>query len=290
MDSFKPEPFTEREAFLWSIEQAAFQAHEQWFNGHSIAVGRGEFVTSLREMEKAFGWSLKRVRGFMDRMGKAEKWAQRRAYEGAQSPTVISVCNYDVYQSVADDKGTVEGTAKGTRRAQSGHSKGTQQKEGNKGNKSKKEDSPSDSSTGKPIEAPMTALVLVSQPEREDEAQLAFTAYVDLRCEIVPDARPLVLHPDRRKHLTARLREVGGLAGWGNVLSSIRASPFLRGDGARGGRFVAELDWLLKPINLRKVMEGNYDERTSGAVVRSRGAPSTIDALAEARSMLGFGG
>ncbi|HEX8413433.1 MAG TPA: hypothetical protein VF637_06040, partial [Sphingomicrobium sp.] len=67
MDSFKPEPFTEREAFLWSIEQAAIKNHDQWFNGLRVPVTRGEFATSLRLMAEAFSWSVKRVRGFMER-------------------------------------------------------------------------------------------------------------------------------------------------------------------------------------------------------------------------------
>src|SRR4051794_1696789 len=91
MESFRPEPFTEREAFLWSIEQAAWEPHDQWFNGQKIRVERGEFATSLRSMSEAFSWTVKRVRGFMERMGKDEKWAQRQAHSGAQSPTVLSV-------------------------------------------------------------------------------------------------------------------------------------------------------------------------------------------------------
>src|SRR5688572_16337356 len=82
---FQPEPFTEREAFLWSIEQAAHRAHLQWFNGSQIPVERGEFVTSSRKMADAFQWGEKRVRGFLQRMEKREKWTLRRAGVGAHS-------------------------------------------------------------------------------------------------------------------------------------------------------------------------------------------------------------
>ncbi|WP_047866999.1 hypothetical protein [Sphingomonas paucimobilis] len=291
MDSFKPEPFTERDAFVWSIEQAAFQEHDQWFNGHRITVARGEFVTSLRDMEKTFGWSLKRIRGFMDRMGKAQKWAQRRAYDGAQSPTIISVCNYETYQSVADDKGTVQGAAKGTRRAQSGHSKGTQQKEGNKGNNIE-EDTPSESSiSDRP--APEAQLLPDELPVANslptvDEVGPAFERYQACRASLVPGARPLSLSPDRRRGLAARLAEIGGATAWDEVLARIRGSPFLRGDTSRNG-FVAEIDWLLKPINLRKVMEGNYDERPSATARRQSAPIGAVDAMREARDRLGLG-
>lgn len=292
MDSFRPEPFTDREAFLWSIEQAAIKAHDQWFNGQKIPVARGEFATSLRTMAEAFSWTVKRVRGFMERMGKAQKWAQRQAHSGAQSPTIITVCNYREYQDVSDEEGTSEGTVEGTQRAQSGHSRGTQQNKGNKGNKGKKkEDSPSDSSICDAIDArgdgppvPEDPLVLLPAP---DEVTEAFQKFEALRSEWVAGCRPLALGPDRRKKLALRLRDIGGAAGWGDVLAHIRGSPFLRGETSRTG--FTQFDWLLEPKNLRKVVEGNYDDRghspsRTAASVRS----SPVDALAFARVAGGF--
>jgi hypothetical protein len=287
MDSFKPEPFSEREAFLWSIEQAAFQDHEQWFNGHRFTVQRGEFVTSLRLMEKAFGWSVKRVRGFMERMRKCQKWAQRQAYEGAQSPTVISVCNYAYYQAPTDTEGTVEGTAKGTRRAQSGHSKGTQQNKGNKGNK--KEESPSDSPASSLPEAPPALpMNLPAVLPAEDAVDTAFADYQAVRRAFVPNCKPLSLGRDRRTKLAARLDEIGGGEGWGRVLASIRGSPFLRGETAPNYRF-AEIDWILEPRNLRKITEGNYDDRSGSPRPRAAARASPLDAMRTARANLGLG-
>lgn len=286
MDSFKPEPFTEREAFLWSIEQAAFETHDQWFNGRRFTVNRGEFVTSLRAMEAAFGWTLKRIRGFMERMGKAQKWAQRQAHDGAQSPTIITVCNYDVYQTPADAKGTVEGTAKGTRGAQQGHSEGTQQKELNNSNELKEEERPSVSSSSVDDGGPMLSLV-----PAVDHVTAAFEAYEALRHEIVPGARRIALDPDRRKKLAARLTAIGGIEAWHDVLCTIRGSPFLRGGTARSGKLVATLDWILKPNNLRKVRDGNYDEQHSNPAHQHpavRNGP--IDGFNHAFNILGLGG
>ncbi|MBT2242663.1 hypothetical protein JQK15_03855 [Sphingobium sp. BHU LFT2] len=292
MDSFKPEPFTEREAFLWSIEQAAFQAHDQWFNGHRVWVERGEFVTSIRQMAEAFQWSVKKTRGFMERMGKCQKWAQRTAYDGAQSPTVITVCNYAFYQDAETDEGTAKGTAKGTRGAQRGHSKGTQQKQGKQGNKGKqKKDSPSDSSSEPDDPNAIVPVAPIPDDQSSDPAEVAFAAHEALRREFAPAARPAQLSPDRRKKLAARLSEIGGAAGWASVLASIRASPFLRGETSRTGRLVATIDWLIEPKNLRKVMEGNYDDagRSVGSGrLGSSLRPSPVDAAIAARNLLGL--
>lgn len=295
MDSFKPEPFTEREAFLWSIERAAIKAHDQWFNGQRIAVARGEFATSLRQMAEAFQWSVKRIRGFMDRMGKAQKWAQRQAHQGAQSPTIITVCNYDFYQNPEGSEGAAEGTVEGTRGAQQGHSKGTQQNKGNKGNKGKKKDkSPSDSSISDPDPPPAAEqqALLPALVDEPDDAQIAFDRHDALRREFTPGARSVDLTPQRRTKLAARLKEIGGLSAWDEVLAIIRASPFLRGETSRNG-FVPTIDWITKPENLRKVNEGNYDHGTQPRFDGNSGrgpnvSRRSIDAVSEALALSGL--
>lgn len=47
------------------------------------------------------------------------------------------------------------------------------------------------------------------------------------------------------------------LAAWEAFCNRIKASPFLMGEGARKWR--VNLDWILYESNLRKVLEGNYD-------------------------------
>lgn len=63
----------------------------------------------------------------------------------------------------------------------------------------------------------------------------------------------------RKAKLRLRLKEIGGLEGFYALCDKIRASPMLTGRNDRG--WVATFDWILKPENLTKIMEGNYDER-----------------------------
>jgi hypothetical protein len=63
--------------------------------------------------------------------------------------------------------------------------------------------------------------------------------------------------PPRAKATEARLKELGGLAGWQMMLGKMEASPFFR------RRWQPSFDWILKPANVTKVMEGNYDDRTA---------------------------
>lgn len=132
-----------------------------------------------------------------------------------------------------------------------------------------------------------------SRQSEPDHVSEAFAAYETMRFEIVPNARPAKLDADRRKKLGLRLSEIGGLDGWRDVLAAIRASPFLRGETSRTSRLIATIDWLLEPKNLRKVMEGNYDDadrpqfgpQPHDGPVRN----SPVDALSVARIAAGLG-
>lgn len=64
------------------------------------------------------------------------------------------------------------------------------------------------------------------------------------------------LNDTRRAAMRARFKEVGGIEGWRALLEIIGKSPHLLGENDRGWK--ATFDWILKPANLTKVMEGNY--------------------------------
>ena len=60
--------------------------------------------------------------------------------------------------------------------------------------------------------------------------------------------------------LRARIREHGEQAVY-EVFDKASKSLFLNGNGSRG--FIASIDWLLKPTNFLKTLEGNYDNNRS---------------------------
>lgn len=68
-----------------------------------------------------------------------------------------------------------------------------------------------------------------------------------------------ISHP-RRRAVIARLKDVDGLAGWRDALAKAEASDFLCNRADRD--FALTFDWLIKPANFIKLMEGNYDNRT----------------------------
>ena len=73
----------------------------------------------------------------------------------------------------------------------------------------------------------------------------------------------LVLSEPRRRSLEARLREPFFVQNWREAMAKIRKSSFCRGKNDRGWR--ADFDWFVKPGSVVKIMEGKYDDRTSGS-------------------------
>lgn len=68
---------------------------------------------------------------------------------------------------------------------------------------------------------------------------------------------------DRKRLTTARLKEYG-LDGFRNAIDRIKASDFLQGKH-NGNPWVITYDWLIKPNNFPKVLEGNYDNKECGS-------------------------
>lgn len=80
-----------------------------------------------------------------------------------------------------------------------------------------------------------------------------------------------VLTDPRRKKLTARLTEIGGLDGWSTAMAKIEASRFLLGENDSG--WTATFDFLMQPSSMAKLMEGNYDNREGGGGAKNGGNP-----------------
>jgi hypothetical protein len=75
-------------------------------------------------------------------------------------------------------------------------------------------------------------------------------------CKNLPAVK--ILTEKRRKAINARMREHGNEKVI-QMLENASKSNFLAGQSQRG--FIADLDWLFKPENFAKTLEGKYDDR-----------------------------
>ncbi len=78
-------------------------------------------------------------------------------------------------------------------------------------------------------------------------------------CSQLPAVKKLT--PKRRKVIAAALRENPKQAYWEELFFKAGASKFL--SGANDKSWCANFDWILKPDNQAKIIEGNFDVRES---------------------------
>ena len=121
------EAFSKREAWMWLISEAAWKSRRRRIAGVTVDLARGQVSHSLRHLAECWGWSVKRVRGFLD----ALKEDAMIATSSDTGITVITICKYNEYQRVSLPKGTDTGTQEDTAsltpshtaRAHQGHNK-----------------------------------------------------------------------------------------------------------------------------------------------------------------------
>lgn len=107
---FAPEPFTEREAFIWMIARAAHKGTTHRIGRKMVQVSRGTFMTTLREMQTEWRWnSDNRVRKFLEKLRDDGMILRKTCGKARASKTHICVCNYSEYQDAVRIKGAKEG-------------------------------------------------------------------------------------------------------------------------------------------------------------------------------------
>lgn len=231
-EAFAREDFTEREAWMWIICEASWKPRKKRVGNAIFELQRGQLATSIRFMGDAWGWSKSRVDRFLKRLSDLEMICA----ESGTAATIITVCNYDDFQGARDTSGTAAGQQRDT--SGTNEKKGVIREEG-------KEDTASN-------EAVVVRAV--------DEVSEAVTAYNDAAARA---GWPLVqkLTDQRRKALRGRLSDCGGIDGWRCALGKAEASDFLCGRTEKPWAGFG-FDWITKPANFTKLMEGNYDNRS----------------------------
>ncbi|NEU13569.1 hypothetical protein G3T14_15725 [Methylobacterium sp. BTF04] len=91
---FANEPFTEREAFLWLVAEAAWKERRVRSGATTVTLGRGQICHSVRFMADAWQWSKSRVDRFLVRLESRGSIAR----ENGTLQTVLTLCNFEEFQ------------------------------------------------------------------------------------------------------------------------------------------------------------------------------------------------
>lgn len=117
------EPFDIRSAWIDLILLANHKDGKVIISGELIKVPRGAHFTSVQHLAARWKWSIKRVRGYLKLLEKAEMVTVVGTHRG----TLVTIVNYDDYQGRGQTEGTPHGTSEGTPEGISeGTSEGTQ--------------------------------------------------------------------------------------------------------------------------------------------------------------------
>jgi hypothetical protein len=109
-DCFADEPFTEREAWIWLVSEAAWKPRARRIGNINVSLDRGQLAASVRFMADKWKWSKSAVDRFLARL----KNRDMIETENGTGLNVITICKYDDYQRVSLPDGTDGGTQTGT--------------------------------------------------------------------------------------------------------------------------------------------------------------------------------
>jgi hypothetical protein len=106
-----PKPYTRHDAWEWLLFEAAWKPRKYAAGSIVVDLERGQLAHSTRYMAKAWGWPETSVRRFLRRL----KTGAMIGAESGAGITVISICNYEFYQSVGIKSGAPNGAANGAK-------------------------------------------------------------------------------------------------------------------------------------------------------------------------------
>jgi hypothetical protein len=117
-DLFRGQEYSQREAWLWLIANAAWKNHE-WRRGNDmVPIKRGQVIAARAHLANVWGWGEKKVRLFLELL-ESQGMLERGQSKG-RFANVLSICNYETFQSGKAIKGPVAGPVEGQLGAGSG--------------------------------------------------------------------------------------------------------------------------------------------------------------------------
>ena len=221
--------FQDAEFFKWWFDlltMAAWNDHKVMYDAHLFTLKRGQTIASISYLSERWGRNRKRIIRFLQLL---EKDGMITRIVRDRQTSVLTICNYGRYQEQGDTIGDTIGDAIGdtigdtNRRKEKMLSKDNMQK----------------------AEAKVDAEAVREFFNRE------------MLDKPIPKVRGK-LKGQRLAFLTARVREYG-IDAVREVITKAARSDFLNGGGGRG--FVASFEWIFRPNNFPKVLDGNFDNR-----------------------------
>ena len=110
---YEAEPFTKTMAWIDLLLNAKYEDEMEWYRGSEVIVKRGQLIISLGELAKKWKWPKSKVQRFLDYLER-DNAIERPVRSAVRSPiqlsSLISIVNYDKYQTPGTNTDTECGT------------------------------------------------------------------------------------------------------------------------------------------------------------------------------------
>lgn len=108
-DFFSDAEYSERDAWIYLIGEAAFEDRKYRIKGKTTSLKRGQLTASIRYLTTIFKWSKGRTERFIKEL---KNWDMITVETGTVQ-NVITICNYNKFQGVPKNSGTDMGQQRG---------------------------------------------------------------------------------------------------------------------------------------------------------------------------------
>jgi hypothetical protein len=156
-DIFGNAEYSERDAWVWLIEQASWKTTTARIKGDKVELQRGQMTFSVRFLADKWHWSKSRVDRFLKRLtaetmiSTCSKIGTSAGHQAGQGQSIITICNYDKYQTPEDTERDNDISKIGTTAGQ----QRDKEEEGNKGIRNNPSVAKATSGRAKPDPFPM---------------------------------------------------------------------------------------------------------------------------------------
>lgn len=227
--------------WVWLLGNAHWAPSTILWKGKRREIPAGTVVMGISEVALLFSVSRRTVHKWLHHLHNTG----RIVLESSTRGSVVTICNWDIYQSNEDDEGTPSKHQVNTEGTPSKHQVALIE-EVKKGRieERKKGESGSDAVTQHKSAPALPRLGQIWNAHRGTLPELKACGST------------------RRRHADARWRDHPDESYWIDIVTRLAGSPFCRGENQRGWR--ADFDFLIRPETQHKVLEGKYDQDSKG--------------------------
>lgn len=233
---WEEKPFSRGQAWVDLLLLANHEEGTIRRRGITVTIQRGEVGWGQRTLAERWGWSRGKLLRFFDDLKRDHQIDIKTGPKNLAVSSRIIIVNYEKYQMDSTEDGTEERDRKQYQ------------------NKNDKKET----YTSTEPEPQNPVFEVVRQKPNPIPHEAIISAYGSL-CPSYPALRGV--GDDRKRAIKARWEEYKDLAVFEELFRKAEASDFLAG---RSCDWKASFDWLMKPTNMRKVLEGNYDNKGGG--------------------------